>query len=143
MKKAIKLVLIILPMLAVVFTLAAGVLVFSLAVISCNKDDYFEGEIIKKEFLEEHYEQRPVITLIYNGTVAVPVTTIWTYHYPKRWRLTVQRTKDEGNHEKQIYVTEECYDRRLRLLADELSLFPANSKLCFRHRSGQAPNCSL
>ena len=78
MKKAIKLVLIILPMLAVVFTLAAGVLVFSLAVISCNKDDYFEGEIIKKEFLEEHYEQRPVITLIYNGTVAVPVTTIWT-----------------------------------------------------------------
>ena len=36
--------------------------------------------------------------------------TIWTYHYPKRWRLTVQRTKDEGNHEKQIYVTEECYD---------------------------------
>lgn len=110
MKKAIKLVLIILPMLAVVFTLAAGVLVFSLAVISCNKDDYFEGEIIKKEFLEEHYEQRPVITLIYNSTVAVPVTTIWTYHYPKRWRLTVQRTKDEGNHEKQIYVTEECYD---------------------------------
>lgn len=105
--KKISLILSFFTMLFVMVTFAMVVVI---AVKSCNRDDYCEGEIIKKEFLDERYEQIPLITTIYNGTTVVPVTTLCTYYYPKRWRLTIELTKDENTQEKQIYVTEECYN---------------------------------
>lgn len=96
------------------FTMSFVIVTFAMVVInavkSCNKDDYCEGEVIKKEFLDERYEQQPIITLIYNGTCTVPMTTYCTYHYPQRWRLTIQWTENEISKEKEIYVTEDCFN---------------------------------
>lgn len=83
---------------------------FIVTFAACSEDEPCEGEIIKKEFLEEYTEVRTITTMVYTGTVCVPIVRPYVYRYPDRWRLTVQWYEEESFHERQIYVTEECYE---------------------------------
>lgn len=92
----------------ILITLMAVFILFSFT--GCASDEPCEGEIINKEFFEEYtvIQMHPVT--IYNGSTVTTTIIPYTYHYPDRWRLTVQWYADNSFHEKQIYVTQACYE---------------------------------
>ena len=108
MKKIITLIYVLMGLLA------TGVVAFSVLLLvrycAAGSDDSCEDEIIKKEFLEAKTEQQPLVLLVSNGETVIPMTIIQNYYYPARWRLTIQWYADESFHERQIYVSQECYE---------------------------------
>lgn len=95
------------------FCLILAILLLLILVVSfagCD-DDPCEGEIIKKEFLEEHTEVRTITTFIYTGKVCIPVVRPYSYHYPDRWKVTIQWYSEGKFHTREIWVTEECYNK--------------------------------
>lgn len=94
--------------LLIYISLFLFVLIFSF--VACD-DTSCEGEVIKKEFLEEHSEVRLMPVTIFNGKTTTIMMIPYSFHYPNRWRITVKWYSDGEFHTREIYVTEECYNK--------------------------------
>lgn len=82
----------------------------ALSLAGCSNDKPCEGEVIKKEFLQAHTVVQAQPTVIYNGSSFTTILIPYTYYYPDRWKLTVKWYEEEEEHEREIYVTKECYE---------------------------------
>lgn len=83
---------------------------FVFSLVGCSEDEPCEGIVVKKEFLQEHTDVRFQATVIYNGSSCTTMLIPYTYHYPDRWKVTVRWYENEEKHEREIYVTKECYE---------------------------------
>lgn len=78
--------------------------------LTACKEEHYEGEITCKEFLKEYTTIKIIPVIVHNGKTTSTIMIPYTHHYPDRWKLTIQWYADNKFHNKNIYVTKECYD---------------------------------